>query len=163
MHFISPSFISVFTAAPFYSRMLCAYLTSISRRRLLDYCPLRGTAAYAAMSNGWTYNILLSGSRQPTELENRLVSNICYSILFGSTKKEIEKWIKILSIRSKKTTSQPVRFCLYHMVLCMIGHFVLTVMFCLQISSHSSTSMSSSSHSAKVRKNNLITSYTCQF
>jgi hypothetical protein len=163
MHFLSPSFISVYTAAPFYLRMLCAYLMTISRQQLLDYCPLRGTAAYTAMSNGWTYNILLSGSRQPTELENRLVSNICYSVLFGSTKKEIKKWIKILLTCSKKTTSQQVHFCLYHIMLCTIGHFVLAAIFCQQISSHTTTSTSSSLHSAKVCKNNLITSYTHQF
>jgi hypothetical protein len=107
----------------------CEVGTEHSWLHSLDYCPLHGTAAYTAMSNGWTYNILLSGSRQPTELENRLVSNICYSMLFGSTKKEIKTWIKILSIHSKKTTSQPVHFCLYHIMLCTVGHFVLTDIF----------------------------------
>jgi hypothetical protein len=125
--------------------LILAYLTTTSRQWLLNYCPLCGTAAYAAISHGWTYNILLSGSRQPTENKNHLVSNICYSLLFSCSKKAITDWNSILSACTQKRSSissQEVLFSFYCTYSCFIS-MVSVLMFNLQ--NHCCLSMTSSS------------------
>lgn len=84
------------TVARFYESLACCYLGHTEDRRLLDYQPLRGGVAMAAVRNAWQYHMMFSTTHQPTKAESCLITSIVYGLLFALPDVLIKNWTRVM-------------------------------------------------------------------
>jgi len=60
----------IHTAARFYNSLLLCYLGEPRDRHVLDYQPLQGGLAWAAVRHTWEYHLLFTTTHQLTEAES---------------------------------------------------------------------------------------------
>ena len=94
----------IHTAARFYNSLLLCYLGEPRDRRVLDYQPLRGGLAWAAVRHTWEYHLLFTTTHQPTKAKSQLITSIVYSLLFSVADTKLKGWTRVMRKAGMITT-----------------------------------------------------------
>ena len=86
----------IHTAARFYDSLLLCYLGEPRDHHVLDYQPLQGGQAWAAVQHTWEYHLLFTTTHQLTKAKSQLITLIVYSLLFAVADTKLKGWTRVM-------------------------------------------------------------------